>query len=104
MIYTYKIVLGYSYFYVCESVPAVIEMVKDAGLGWEIGSMEGGSHDRKARNRRRHYADRELSDAHTNQIIKVFSDAGFDLRSDDLDRCGMNYADIFKCDPDFFSK
>ena len=104
MDYTPKIVLGYSYFYVCESVPAVIEMVKDVGLGWEIGKMEGGSNDRKAHNPRRHYADRELSDAHTNQIIKVFSDAGFGLRPETLGGSGMNYADIFACDPDFFNE
>ena len=103
MSYTPKIVLGYSYFYVCESVPAVIEMVKDVGLGWEIGEMEGPSEQSSGR-RRRHYKSRELSDAHTDQIIKVFSDAGFCLRPETLGRSGMNYADIFACDPDFFNE
>ena len=102
MDYIPKIVLGYSYFYICESMPAVIEMVKDAGVGWEIGSMEC-PREQPPRRRRRHNDDYLLSDAYTDQIIKVFSDAGFDLRPDDLDKHDMNYADVVVYGSDFFS-
>ena len=102
--YTHKVVLGYSYFYICESIPAIIEMVQDVSLGWEINEMEGGSHERKARNLRRHYDDRILSDAHTNQIIKVFSDAGFDLRPDAMKIGDRDYAEALAYGHDFFSR
>ena len=103
MSYTHKVVLGYSYFYICESVPAVIEMVKDAGVGWEIGEMGVPLEQLLSRQRRRNYASSTLSDAHRHQIIQVFSEAGFDPRPDDLDGSDMDYADILELGPEFFS-
>ena len=104
MRYGYQIVLGYSYFYVCESMLAVIEMAKDVNFGWEVGLIEGPS--KPSRQRRHadelipHYS--VLSGAHKKQIIKVFSDAGFHLRPKHVGVDHLNYADVVDCGPDFF--
>ena len=104
MRYIYKIVFGYSYLYVCESMPAVIEMVKDVGLGWEIGSIKGPYQP----SRKREYDNdlvpyhSVLSDAHKKQIIKILYDAGFCLISKHVDTDRMDYADVVDCGPDFF--
>ncbi len=61
--YFAKVALGYGYFDVCNRMPAVIEMNKDAILGWGIVQMNEA-------------ANRELSVVQKREIIRAFCDAG----------------------------
>ncbi len=79
--YCIKVLLGYSYFYVCEQTPAVIEIRKDAVFGWEVSEIE------KVRNQ-------NISRAERNEIIQSFSDAGFKSTPFHVAQTGENYADM----------
>ncbi len=62
--YVCKVALGYSYVYVCERTPAVIEVKSDIFFGWLLSDIEGVKH-------------KEITRVQKNEIIQAFSDAGF---------------------------
>ncbi len=79
--YCIKALLGYSYFYVCEQTPAVIEIRKDAVFGWEVLEMK------KVSNRKLTHAERD-------EIIQSFSEAGFGLHPPSCGPGGENYGEV----------
>ena len=64
MSYVARVIIGYSYFYVCERPPAVIEVKRDVVFGWTVDEMEGA-------------CSQKIPDVQKREIRQVFVDAGF---------------------------
>lgn len=67
--YAHKIVLGYSYLYVCDRGPAMVEIVNDAFFGWVVDDIKGKKN-------------REVADCKKHEIAREFNRAGIGLPLD----------------------
>jgi len=78
MHYTFEVVAGRSYLYVCERPQAMVEIVRDAFFGWMVGRIEGPN-------------SKSVSDSDAFDIKRAFYGAGIcqkTITSDDLDYVG----------------
>ncbi|MGI9310478.1 MAG: hypothetical protein ACR2P7_02965 [bacterium] len=64
MRYVNKVVFGFCYLYICESTPAVIELVNDRFFGWQLREING-------------VANKQVTRAQDHAISQSFSAAGF---------------------------
>ena len=64
--YAHKIALGYSYLYVCDRGPAMVEIAKDAFFGWVVEEVKGKKNS-------------DLANSKTHAITREFNQAGIYL-------------------------